>query len=103
MRRYRCTERGHVWRQDTTAAAAPLVKVSRHAMLSALKYVVSNRVSIAPVPANLGASWHTVNDAFLAAGYQLLIDDPHRVDRVEFIGVDQHALRYTRPSTKYVP
>lgn len=29
VRRYRCTGCGHVWRQDTTAAAEPRVKISR--------------------------------------------------------------------------
>jgi len=37
VRRYRCTGCGHVWRQDTAAAAEPRVKLSRHAVLWALK------------------------------------------------------------------
>lgn len=37
IRRYRCTGCGHVWRQDTAAAAEPRVKLSRHAVLWALK------------------------------------------------------------------
>jgi len=39
-------------------------------------------VSIARVAAGLGTSWHTVNDAVLAAGRQLLIDDPDRLTGV---------------------
>jgi transposase len=102
VRRYRCTGCGHVWRQDTEQAAAPRVKLSRHAVLWALKCVVIDRLSIARVAANLGASWHTVNDAVLAAGHQLLIGDPHRLDGVRVLGVDEHAWRHTRRGDKYV-
>lgn len=67
VRRYRCGRCGHVWRQNTDVAAAPRVKLSRHAVLWALKSVVVDRLSIARVAGNLGASWHTVNDAVLRA------------------------------------
>jgi len=40
VRRYRWSGCGHVWRQDTTAAAAPRAKLSRQAVLWALKSVV---------------------------------------------------------------
>ena len=50
-----------------------------------------DRLSIARVAANLGASWHTVNSAVLAAGRELLIADPARLDGVRVIGVDEHA------------
>jgi transposase len=102
VRRYRCMECGHVWRQDTTAAAAPRAKLSRHAVLWALKSVVMDRLSIARVAANLGASWHTVNDAVLAAGRQLLIDDPGRLDGVRVLGVDEHCWRHTRRGPRFV-
>jgi hypothetical protein len=32
VRRYRCTGCGHVWRQDTTRAAAPRAKLSRRGL-----------------------------------------------------------------------
>ncbi|MDT0262480.1 ISL3 family transposase [Jatrophihabitans lederbergiae] len=102
VRRYRCTGCGHVWRQDTSSAAAPRAKLSRHAVLWALKSVVLDRLSIARVAAGLGASWHTVNDAVLAAGRALLINDPHRLDGVRVIGVDEHCWRHTRRGDKYV-
>jgi transposase len=102
VRRYRCTGCGHVWRQDTTAAALPRAKLSQHAVLWALKSVVLDRLSIARVAAGLGVTWHTVNDAVLAAGRQLLIDDPTRLDGVRVIGVDEHCWRHTRRGDKYV-
>jgi transposase len=102
VRRYRCTGCGHVWRQDTNGAAAPRAKLSTQAVLWALKSVVIDRMSIARIAANLGVSWHTVNDAVLATGHQLLIADPTRLDGVRVIGVDEHAWRHTRRGDKYV-
>jgi transposase-like protein len=94
VRRYRCTGCGHVWRQNIDGAAAARVKLSRHAVLWALKSVVIDRLSIARVAELLGASWHTVNNAVLAAGRALLIDDPARLDGVRVLGVDEHAVRH---------
>lgn len=58
--------------------------------------MVIDRASIARVEAGLGASWHTVNDAVLAAGRALLIDDPARLDGVKVLGVDEHCWRHPR-------
>jgi len=88
VRRYRCLGCEHAWRQDTTAAAAPRAKLTRAAVLWALKSVVVDRMSIARVAEGLGASWHTVNDAVLDAGHPLkrtpsddLIRPPRRADQ----------------------
>jgi transposase len=102
VRRYRCAGCGHVWRQDMTAAASPRAKLSRHAVLWALKSVVIDRLSIARVAAGLGTAWHTANDAVLAAGRQLLINDPGRFDAVRVLGVDEHCWRHTHRGDKFV-
>ncbi|MDS2171460.1 ISL3 family transposase [Nesterenkonia sp. CL21] len=102
VRRYRCRDCARVWRQDTTEAAAPRAKLSRHAVLWALKSVVIDRMSIARVAAALDCSWHTVNEAVLAAGRQLLINDPARFDGVAVIGVDEHCWRHTGRGSHYV-
>jgi transposase len=102
IRRYRCSGCGQVWRQDTTAAAAPRAKLSTQAVMWALKSVVIDRMSIARIAAGLGVSWHTVNDAVLATGHQLLIADPTRSDGVQVLGVDEHAWRHTRRGDKFV-
>ena len=47
-------------------------------------------------------SWNTANDAVLAEGQRVLIDDPHRFDGVQVIGVDEHVWRHTRRGDKYV-
>jgi transposase len=86
IRRYRCSGCGQIWRQDTTAAAAPRAKLSTQAVMWALKSVVIDRMSIARIAAGLGVSWHPVNDAVLATGHQLLIADPTRFDGVQVLG-----------------
>jgi transposase len=102
VRRYRCTECGHVWRQDMSVAAEPRSKLSRAALRWALAGLVVAHLSVARVAEGLAVSWHTANDAVLAEGHRVLIDDPHRFDGVAVIGVDEHVWRHTRRGDKYV-
>ena len=102
VRRYRCADCAHVWRQDTTAAAEPKAKLSRRALRWALEALVVQHLTIARVAEALGVRWNTANDAALAEGKRLLIDDPNRFDGVTAIGVDEHVWRHTRRGDKYV-
>ena len=102
VRRYRCPTCERVWREDLTAVAAPRAKLSRPAVLWALKCLVIDRMSISRIAAGLGASWHTVNSAILATGQQLLLDVPGRFDGVRVLGVDEHVWRHTPFGSKYV-
>ncbi|MGP5036845.1 ISL3 family transposase, partial [Brachybacterium alimentarium] len=88
--------------QDIAAAAASRTKLSRDAVLWALKSVVIDRMSIARVAENLGTAWHTVNDAVLGAGSELLINDPARLNGVRVLGVDEHVWSRTSGRSKYV-
>ncbi|MHA7241575.1 ISL3 family transposase, partial [Arthrobacter sp. TMS1-12-1] len=102
VRRYRCTECGRTWRQDTDAAAERRAKISRRGLRWALEAVVVDHLTVSRVAAGLGVSWHTANSAVLAEGKRRLIDDPHRFDGVTAIGVDEHVWRHTRRGDKYV-
>jgi transposase len=102
VRRYRCTGCGHVWRQDTTRAAPPRAKLSRRGLRWALEGLVVQHLTVARVAEGLGVSWNTANNAVLAEGQRVLIDDPHRFDGVMVIGVDEHVWRHTRRGDKYV-
>jgi hypothetical protein len=53
-------------------------------------------LTVARVAEGLGVSWNTANDAVLAEGRRVLIEDPHRLDGVRMIGVDEHCWRHTR-------
>ncbi|OLE24093.1 MAG: hypothetical protein AUG49_14250 [Catenulispora sp. 13_1_20CM_3_70_7] len=61
-----------------------------------------DRLSFARVAANLGVTWHTVDNAVLDAGRVLLIDNPGRMNGVRAIGVDEHRWRHARRGEKFV-
>ena len=90
VRRYRCTGCAHVWRQDTSLVAEPRAKLSRRALRWALEGLVVGHLTIAQIAEALAVSWNTANDAVLAEGRRVLIDDPQRFDAVKVIGVDEH-------------
>lgn len=102
VRRYRCADCGHVWRQDTSRAAEPRAKLSRRGLRWALEAIVVQHLTVARVAEGLGVAWNTANDAVLAEGKRVLIDDEHRFDGVTAIGVDEHVWRHTRRGDKYV-
>ncbi len=102
VRRYRCTGCSHVWRQDTSAAAEPRAKISRAGLRWGLVGIVVQHLSMARVAEGLAVSWNTANDAVLAEGQRLLIDNPARLEGVRVVGVDEHCWRHTRRGDKYV-
>jgi len=102
VRRYRCPGCGHVWRQDTTRAAAPRAKLSRRGLRWALEGIVCQHLTVARVAEGLGVAWNTANNAVLAEGHRVLIADPNRFDGVKVLGVDEHVWRHTRRGDKYV-
>ena len=91
-----------MWRQDTSAAAEPRAKLSRRGLRWALESIVVQHLTVARVAEGLGVAWNTANDAVLAEGKRVLIDDEHRFDGVAVIGVDEHVWRHTRRGDKYV-
>ena len=102
VRRYRCTGCGRVWRQDTTRAAEPRAKISRAGLAWALTALVVQHLTVARIAESLAVAWDTANDAVLAEGRRVLIEDPARFDGVHVIGVDEHVWRHTRKGDKYV-
>ncbi|GAA3669008.1 hypothetical protein GCM10022202_33860 [Microbacterium marinilacus] len=77
-------------------------KLSRAGMRWAVEALVIDHLTVSRVTAGLGVSWHTANNAVLAEGRRVLIDDPARFDGVGVIGVDEHVWRHTRLGDKYV-
>ena len=102
VRRYRCSGCRHVWRQDTSRAAEPKAKLSRRGLRWALEAIVVQHLTVARVSEGLAVSWNTANDAVLAEGRRVLINNPARFDGVAVIGVDEHCWRHTRKGDKYV-
>ncbi|HEY3546027.1 MAG TPA: ISL3 family transposase [Propionicimonas sp.] len=102
IRRYRCADCSHVWRQDTSRAAEPKAGLSRRGLRWALEGIVVQHLTMARVAEGLDVAWNTANAAVLAEGKRVLINDPARFDRVTTIGVDEHVWRHTRRGDKYV-
>lgn len=61
------------------------MKLSRHGLRWALKGLVVQHLTVARVAECLGVAWNTANDAVLAEGQQVLIDDPTRFDGVRVL------------------
>ena len=59
-------------------------------------------LTVARVAEGLDVSWNTANDAVLAEGKRVLIDNKHRFDGVKVVGVDEHCWRHTGKGDKYV-
>jgi hypothetical protein len=57
VRRYRCTGCGHVWRQDTSAAAEPRARLSRRGLRWALEAIVVQHLTVARIAEALGVAW----------------------------------------------
>lgn len=54
VRRYRCGDCGHVWRQDTSQAAEPRAKLSRRGLRWALTALMVQHLTVARVAEGLG-------------------------------------------------
>lgn len=102
MRRYRCAGCGHVWRQYTTRTAEPRAKLSRRGLRWALAALVVQHLTVARIAEGLDVAGDTANDAVLAEGRRVLIDDADRFDGVKVVGVDEHVWRHTRRGDRYV-
>jgi transposase len=58
VRRYRCDDCAHVWRQDLSAAAEPRATISRGGLRWALEAIVCQHLTVARVAEGLGVSWN---------------------------------------------
>jgi hypothetical protein len=55
---------------------------------------VVQHLTVARVAQGLAVAWDTANDAVLAEGQRVLIEDPTRFDGVRVVGVDEHVVRH---------
>ncbi|MGP4998951.1 transposase, partial [Corynebacterium variabile] len=64
--------------------------------------IVVQHLTVARVAEGLGVAWDTANDAVMAEGKRVLIDEEHRFEGVKVVGVDEHVWRHTRRGDRYV-
>ena len=92
-----------LWRvRHMSEAAEPRANLSRRALRWALEGVVVAHLTVARIAEGLAVSWNTANDAVLAEGQRLLINDSTGFHGVRVLGVDEHVWRHTRKGDKYV-
>ena len=94
VRRFACTGCRRVWRQDTSALAQPRARLTRSAVEWGLRALALEAMSVSRVPAALGISWHTANNAVPTRAEQTITGNPHRFDGVEVLGVDDSPARF---------
>ena len=76
------------WTGEVAELAAPRAAITTRAGRWACRQVGRYGRTVADVAAELGCDWHTVNDAVVAYGTEL-VDDPDRVGPVWALGLDE--------------
>lgn len=61
-----------------------------------LQRLAIDRMSVSATAKALGIGWDLVNQVALDACRQLVYDDPHHLDGVRILGVDEHVWKHTR-------
>jgi transposase len=90
-RRWRCPQASCAvgsWTETAPAIAPPRLKLTDRAGRWVTYQVGFHGRAVAEVAADLGADWHTVNDAVIAYGARL-VDDPGRIGTVTALGLDE--------------
>jgi transposase len=76
------------WTETAPAIAASRLKLTDRAGRWVTYQVGCHGRTVAEVADDLGADWHTVNDAVIAYGARL-VDDPQRIGTVTALGLDE--------------
>ena len=77
------------WTHEDPRIAAPRLSVTDRAGRWATEQVGRQGRAVSEVAAELGATWHAINDVVLAYGQALLDADGSRFGAVEALGVDE--------------
>lgn len=97
--RYRCTTNTcgrEIFAHNTARLAHPGSSTTRRCGRHVLRRLMIDRMTITAVARELGLSWDTVNTIAVEATQTIVADDPHRLDGVRAIGVDEHRWAHRR-------
>lgn len=100
VRTYECVACARTWKDRLDALAPPGCRLTGIAVSWALRAMADG----APVSAcakRLACSWHTVNDAALAAARGMLDAQEDRYAGVRAVGIDEHVWRHTPFGSRY--
>ncbi|RSZ61227.1 ISL3 family transposase, partial [Corynebacterium hylobatis] len=82
--------------QASLACADDGAKLTRRVTRWILQRLAIDRMSVSATAKALGVGWELVNQVALDACRQLVYDDPHHLDGVRILGVDEHVWKHTR-------
>ena len=86
--RWRCTNCGRCWCDDNAEVASARCALTTRAARWSTLHVGRNGRAVSDVARELGCGWHTVMDAVVAIGEQL-VDHPDRIGEVTALGLDE--------------
>ncbi|MHC9551753.1 ISL3 family transposase, partial [Corynebacterium diphtheriae] len=82
--------------QTSLACADDGSKLTHRVTRWILQRLAIDRMSVSATAKALGIGWDLVNQVALDACRQLVYDDPHHLDGVRILGVDEHVWKHTR-------
>ena len=96
--RFTCTNAfcGRKIFQATLSCADDGAKLTHRVTRWILQRLAIDRMSVSATAKALGIGWDLVNQVALDACRQLVYDDPHHLDGVRILGVDEHVWKHTR-------
>lgn len=102
VRRHECRGCARSWSDDLCGIVTDGRRLTDAAVWWAAAEIVMSSKSVLACAMQLHCAWETVNAAVLDKARACLIADPHRLDGVEAIGVDEHVWRHTARGSRYV-
>lgn len=102
MRRFACGSCRGVWRQDAGRLAAKRSKLTWSAVDWGIRALGVELGSVAGVATVLGISCTRLMTPIVERAERTLLKDPHRLEGVEVIGVEEHLWRHTPKGSRYV-
>ncbi|MGD7003891.1 ISL3 family transposase [Corynebacterium halotolerans] len=100
--RFLCTESSCSRKifQASLACADDGSKLTHRVTRWILQRLAIDRMSVSATAKALGIGWDLVNQVALDACRQLVYNDPHHLDGVRILGVDEHVWKHTRRPTE---
>ena len=83
-----------VFRQNIDHVAAPKASTTRRCARWILQRMAIDKMSISAIAKALQLSWDTVHSVAVECARALVFDDPHRLDGVRYLGVDEHKWKH---------
>ncbi|RWA15111.1 transposase [Mycolicibacterium brumae DSM 44177] len=85
-----------IFRQKTDQVVAPRAATTRRCARWILQRLAIDKMSISAIAKALKVSWDTVESVAAEVARDLVFGDPHRLDGVRYLGVDEHKWKHRR-------